>query len=72
LAFLEKKIQLIDNQIVKYDQLLKAYRSQLSQGDISVMDFKNTERDFVSKKMERAMLNLEKQSLIISYNYWNY
>lgn len=72
LAFLEKKIQLIDSQIVKYDQLLKAYRSQLSQGDISVMDFKNTERDFVSKKMERAMLDLEKQSLIISYNYWNY
>ena len=72
LAFLEKKIQLIDSQIVKYDQLLKAYRSQLSQGDISVMDFKNTERDFVSKKMERAMLGLEKQSLIISYNYWNY
>lgn len=72
LAFVDKKILLVDNQMAKYDQLLKAYRSQLSKGDISVMDFKNTERDFVSKKMERAMLDLEKQALIISFNYWNY
>ena len=72
LDFLNQKSQLIDNQIAKYDQLLKAYRSQLSQGDISVMDFKNTEKDFLSKKMERAMLGLEKQALIISFNYWNY
>ncbi len=72
LSFLDKNIQLINSQIVKYDELLKAYRSQLSQGDISVMDFKNLEKDFVAKKQERALLGLEKQALIISYNYWNY
>lgn len=72
LAFLDKKIELIENQLVKYDQLLKAYRIQLAQGDLSVMDFKNTEKEFVSKKQEKALINLEKQSLIISYNYWNF
>jgi hypothetical protein len=36
------------------------------------MDFKNLEKDFVAKKQERALLGLEKQALIISYNYWNY
>jgi outer membrane protein TolC len=72
LAFLEKKIQLTDSQVLKYDRLLQAYRDQLSMGQISVIDFKNTEKEFATKKHERVILDLEKQALIISLNYWNF
>jgi outer membrane protein TolC len=72
LASLEKKIQLTDSQVLKYDRLLQAYRDQLSMGQISVIDFKNTEKEYATKKHERVILDLEKQALIISFNYWNF
>lgn len=72
LNFLESKTLLTDNQLLKYEQLLKIYRSQLAQGEISVMDYKNMEKEYVNKKKERVVLNLEKQALIISANYWNF
>jgi outer membrane protein TolC len=69
---LEKRIILTENQISKYDQLLKDYHAQLSQAEISVIDYKNIVRDFAVKKQDKLILDLEKQALIISYNYWNY
>lgn len=72
MTLLEKKIQLTDSQILKYDQLLKAYRSQLSMGGISVIDFKNIEKEYAAKEHEKVILDLEKQALIISFNYWNF
>lgn len=71
-ASLEKRMSLTDNQLDKYDQLLKVYRVQLAQGEISVIDFKNTVKDIATKKQERLMLEMEKQALIVSFNYWNY
>ena len=69
---LDKRILLTDSQLNKYDQLLKVYHIQLAQGDISVIDFKNIVKDIAAKKQDRLMLEMEKQALIISFNYWNY
>lgn len=72
LVSLEKRITLIDNQLNKYDQLMKVYHAQLSQGEISVIDFKNILKDITAKKQENLMLGMDKQALIVSYNFWNY
>jgi len=72
LSSLGSRIILTENQISKYDQLMKDYHAQLSQGEISVIDYKNIVRDFAVKKQDKLILDLEKQALIISYNYWNY
>ncbi|MFA5973693.1 MAG: TolC family protein [Lentimicrobiaceae bacterium] len=72
IASLEKRILLTDSQLNKYDQLLKVYHIQLAQGDISVIDFKNIVKDIAAKKQDWLMLEMEKQALIISFNYWNY
>ncbi|TSA34983.1 MAG: TolC family protein [Porphyromonadaceae bacterium] len=72
LASIEKRIQLTDNQLNKYDELVKVYHVQLSQGQISVIDFKNIVKDIATKKQDRLMLYMEKQALIISFNFWNY
>ena len=71
-ASLDKRILVTENQLNKYDQLLKAYHMQLPTGDISVIDFKNIVKDIAAKKQERLVLEMEKQALIISFNYWNY
>lgn len=72
IASLNKRIMLTDSQLDKYDQLLKAYHIQLSQGEISIIDFKNIMKDVAAKKQDRLILEMEKQALIISFNYWNY
>jgi len=72
LSSLGSRIILTENQISKYDQLMKDYHAQLSQGEVSVIDYKNIVRDFAVKKQDKLILDLEKQALIISYNYWNY
>ena len=72
IATLGKRIQLTDNQLNKYDQLLEVYHLQIMQGEISVIDFKNVVKDIAVKKQDRLMLGMEKQALIVSFNYWNY
>jgi len=72
IASLDKRMLLTDNQLDKYDQLLKVYHFQLTQGEISVIDFKNMVKDIAAKKQDRLILAMEKQALIVSYNYWNY
>ena len=72
IGLVEKRKVLTDSQLNQYDKLLKVYRAQLAQGEISVIDYKTILRDLAAKKQERMLLDLEKQALIISYNYWNY
>lgn len=72
ISSLDKRILLIDSQLNKYDQLVKVYHVQLTQGEISVIDFKNIVKDIAAKKQDRVLLDLEKQALIVSFNYWNY
>ena len=63
---------ILENQLNQYDKLYKVYSDELSHGLISVMDFKNLLKDITSKKQDFLLLNMEKQLLVNSYNYWNY
>lgn len=69
---LEQRIQLIETQLEQYDKLYNVYNIELSQGEASIMDFKNLLKDIAAKKQESLLLKMEKQTLINSYNYWNY
>lgn len=69
---IDQNIILYEQQISKYDKLKETYSRELSQGEVSVMDFKNLLRDIAAKKQEILMLKTERQILINSYNYLNY
>ncbi|MFA5046873.1 MAG: TolC family protein, partial [Paludibacter sp.] len=69
---LKERILIIENQLGQYDKLYEAYQKELSQGQISIMDFKNLLKDITAKNQEKTVLEMEKQVLINSYNYWNY
>jgi outer membrane protein TolC len=69
---LNQRINLSEEQLEQYEQLLKVYQNELTQGDISVIDFRNIVRDRVTKKQQSIMLQMEKQLLINSYKYWNF
>lgn len=69
---LNNQIDITENQLVEYKKLIKLYKLELSQGQISTMDVKNIIRDISAKKQENLRLQMQKQILISSYNYWNF
>ena len=68
----DTKIKIVENQLAQYKKLWTLYSYELSQAQVSIMDFKNLIRDIAAKQQESLMLNMEKQVLINSFNYWNY
>lgn len=69
---IDGRIMLNEAQTDQYSKLYEAYSRELSQGEASVMDFKNLLKDISAKKQENIMLKMEKQLLINTYNYLNY
>ncbi|HEY5592240.1 MAG TPA: TolC family protein [Paludibacter sp.] len=69
---LDEREVILGNQLIQYDKLYKVYENELSQGLVSVMDFKNLLKDITTKKQEYLLQKMEKQLLVNSYNYWNY
>ncbi len=69
---IDKQIDVVQNQLKEYEKLIKLYQFELSQAQISIMDFKNLIRDIATKKQENLHLQIQKQMLINSYNYWNF
>jgi hypothetical protein len=63
---------LVNEQLSQYDQLINAYLSELSLGEISIMDLKNLTRERAAKQQQLVELKMERFLLINSYNYWNY
>jgi len=69
---IDQRIQLFEQQAEQYDKLYKAYTLEISQGEASIMDFKNLLKDIAAMKQETLMLKMEKQLLINSFNYLTY
>jgi hypothetical protein len=69
---IDEQMFLLDNQLNKYSTLFETYKKELSQGLISIMDYKNLLKDVTAKKQEKTLALMQKQFLINSYNYWNY
>lgn len=69
---LNEQTTLINNQLNQYKKLYEVFQKELSQGQISIMDFKNLVKDITAKKQEKTVLEMENQVLINSFNYWNY
>jgi len=69
---LDERMQNLQDQLKMYAKLVSTYELQLSHGNISIMDYKNLLKDVAAKQQEATLARIEKESLISSYNYWNY
>ena len=67
-----QRMRLSKEQLKKYDQLIKIYRQELSQGDISVNDFLTTLRTYKSTQDEYLNYYQQKLVTINAFNYWNW
>jgi hypothetical protein len=69
---LNEQTALLQEQINQHEKLLNLFDKELSQGEISVMDYKNFLKDITAKRQQFLLIKMEKQALINSYNYWNF
>jgi outer membrane protein TolC len=72
IELVNNQLKIVKKQIEEYRELVDLYAFQLSQAQVSAMDYKNLVRDISVKKQELLLLKMQSQALIISYNYWNY
>jgi len=68
----EKLLALQEKQLENYQSLLELYRNQFVSGEVSLLEYINILKSYVSFKNE-IILNKNQQLLIINeYNYWNW
>lgn len=68
----ESQLESLKSQLNNYNILLESYKKELSAGQISIIDFLTILRNKSSLTGEYNLLFLQKQSLINTYNYWNW
>jgi outer membrane protein TolC len=68
----DERLKIIDGQSAQYKILFDVYTKELSQGEISALEYKYLLKDIAAKMHERLLLKMEKQILINSYNFWNF
>lgn len=69
---IDKQLRMRYIQKDEYDELIGIYKTELSQGQISAIDFVNALRDIENLKQVIINLRMQKNALINTYNYWNY
>jgi len=69
---IDERLKIIEGQSAQYKTLFDVYTRELSQGEVSALDYKYLLKDIAAKMHERLLLQMEKQFLINSYNYWNF
>jgi outer membrane protein TolC len=69
---IEKQISIKSTQDKSYDKLIKIYKTEFSQGELSAIEFVSVLRDKVNLYLELIDLKMQKQALINTYNFWNY
>jgi outer membrane protein TolC len=72
ISSIDKRIALKDSRIQKFEKLIEIYKIELSNGQISVIDYINSTRNYSSVLQENIILKMQKQALINEYNYLNY
>ena len=66
------RITIARRQIDAYNELLNAYKRQIIQGELSVIDFINVLKNKSATERDYVLLQTNRNLLINSYNYWNW
>lgn len=69
---LQDRQNALNLQIQEYQKLLEAYKKEIIRGQISVINFVMTLKDFTTLQQDFITIQTQQQSLINAYNYWNW
>ncbi len=72
IKLIDNRIEIVESQLNEYEKIKRFYFAEFVKGKLDIMDLKDLERDVALKKQQSLFLEIEKQVLINSYNYWNF
>ncbi len=62
----------MEKQLVNYETLLTLYRNQFAAGEVSMIDYINILKGYISYKNEIILNRNQQLTIINEYNYWNW
>ncbi|QZT38980.1 TolC family protein [Halosquirtibacter xylanolyticus] len=67
-----RRIGLLENQLIEYGDLMNVYQHELAIGSRTVMEYILLLREMASLQVKLSDLMVERKQLINTYNYWNW
>lgn len=68
----DARLKNAESQLRSYDNLISAFKKQIIQGQLSVIDFVNVLKNRSAVARDYLLLETNRQLLINAYNYWNW
>lgn len=72
IQILQQNIRGMEEQVQDYQKLLNISSKQLRQGGISMIDYLTLQKNYVDLRRNTIILEINLQSEINNYNYWNW
>lgn len=69
---IDARVRLTETQVLEYDKLLGYYKQELIRGQISVINYVNTVKSAITLENDFITMQINRQLLINTYNYWNH
>ena len=66
------RISLAEGQLKEYDALLNSYKKEIVSGQLSIINYVTVLKNMAMAQRDYTLLFSQKQSLINTYNYWNW
>lgn len=66
------RISIAEQQLKEYQSLLSSYRKEILSGQLSIINYITTLKNMAALQRDYALLFSQQQSLINTYNYWNW
>ncbi len=68
----DNRLNIIEEQLTEYQTLLKAYRREIMQGQLSIINYITTLKNSNTVNRDYIILKTNRLLLINQYNYWNW
>lgn len=68
----EERKKALNRQLEEYENVLSNYEKEMQSGQISVLDYITVLRNKIQTERDYQLLQINKQLVIVAYNYWNW
>lgn len=72
LAGYDGRGELLKRQLGEYDSVLSGYEKEMQAGQVSVLDYITVLRNKIQAERDYLLLQMNRQLVIVAYNYWNW
>lgn len=66
------RINIIQQQMKDYETLMNSYKKEIISGQLSIINYITTLKNMATVQRDFTLLSSQKQTLINTYNYWNW